>query len=356
MSQLVITGVGLVGPGESGAVPVDSGNGGGIGDGRPLPAPHAFLAEGFDPVALLGRKTSRFNHRTTLLAMAACGAALADAELEVTDEVRDGIGITVGTTYGSMAGAVRFGWDTFAEKRPYNVNPANFPNVVMNTAAGASAIKYGLRGANSTIAGGAVAGLAALRYAAVTLRACHADTIVVGAAEEYSVEHAWFASAVWASGPLGEGAAMFVLEREDIAAGAGRRPMVRLANVSTVTADVTDPASFRDRLTGALESARVPASAVRHLALRRTATASVNAAQELGVASVVTIPPAYSEARIGDCFSAHAAMQLAEVVSLARTQRWTEADAGVVLAADPDGALGVVVVTGVPHPGEGEQR
>lgn len=342
MSRLVITGQGLVAPDESGPVPVDS------GEGPPLPIPHAFLATDFDPVAQLGRKTSRFNHRGTLLAMAACGAALSDAGVEVTDEVRDTIGISLGTTYGSLAGVIRFGWDTFAQERPYNVNPANFPNVVMNTAAGASAIKYGLRGANSTIAGGAVAGLAALRYAAVSLRAGHADTVVAGAAEEFSIENAWFASTLWATGPLGEGAAMFVLERDDVAAIAGRRPLVELAKVCSVTADVTDAASIRAVLASALDSAGVPPAAVRHLALRRTGTAAIDEAQHLAASTVVPIPPAYSETRIGDCFSAHAAMQLAEIVSLARDQRWTAGDAGVVLAADPDGALAVAVVTGVP--------
>lgn len=334
MTELVITGAGAIRPQRT-EVPA--------GD-RPMPVTEAFLARDFDPVALLGRKTTRFNHRTSQLALAACGAALDDAGLTVTDEVRDMVGVTLGTACGSLTGAVDFGWDTFAEQLPYHVNPATFPNLVINTAAGAVAIKYGLRGANSTVAGGPLAGLSALRHAAVTLRAWHADTVLVGAAEEFSAPNAWHAYAVRPDAVPGEGAAVFVLERADVAHEAGRTPLARVGAVLTRTTDVRDPAMIRDAVRDALSAARTDASAVRAVALRTTGDAEVDTAQRTGLAEVLSQAAIDSAERMGDCYCAHAALQLADLLDAAR--EWVDGDAGIVLGVDPDGALAVAVLSG----------
>jgi 3-oxoacyl-[acyl-carrier-protein] synthase II len=326
--------------------------------------PNAYLVTGVDLVAMLGRKTTRFNNRSAQLAIAACGLALRDAGImgdgpDLTDEVRDSIGLTLGTTCGSISGIVEFGWDTFGE-RPYAVNPATFPNTVINTAAGAAAIKYGLRGANSTVAGGPLAGLGALRHAAVTLRAFHADTIVVGAAEEFTVQNAWLTRALRPGATPGEGAAMFVLERADVAAQAGRTPLARLAAIRASAADVTDPASFRDAVAAALATAGCRPSQVRHLAARVTGVAIVDEAQRAGLAAAVPVAPAYSEERIGDCYSAHTAIQVVDVLSTLRANTWDSDGSGdgvgVVVGADPDGALAVAVLAGVSDSKDGDDR
>jgi len=338
MSDLVITGSGTIRPVGT-PVPVPRGE-------RPLPVTEAFLPADFDPVALLGRKTTRFNHRSSVLALAACGAALADAALDVTDETRDMVGVTLGTTCGSLTGAVDFGWDTFAEQVPYHVNPAAFPNLVINTAAGAVAIKYGLRGANSTVASGPLAGLSALRHAEVTLRAWHADTVLVGAAEEFSAPTAWHAEALRPDAVPGEGAAVFVLERVEVALAAGRQPLARLGAVLTQTTDVRDPAAVRHAVLDALAAAKTTPDSVRGLALRTTGDPAVDAAQRAGLAEVLPLAPVDSARRIGDCYSAHAALQLDDLLTAARTEQWSGQDAGLVLAVDPDGALAVAVLNG----------
>ncbi|MGQ0838604.1 beta-ketoacyl synthase N-terminal-like domain-containing protein [Actinokineospora sp.] len=332
---LVITGVGVVAPTAAACV-----------DDRPLPRPVSFVAQGFDPVARLGRKTARFNSRTTLLALAACDSALADAGITVTDETRDGIGVTLGTTCGSLTGTVEFGWDTFAEERPYLVNAATFPNSVINTAAGAVAIRHGLRGANSTVAAGPLAGIAALRHAAVTLHAHHADTILIGAAEECTAPAAWWAAALRPDAVLGEGAAVLVLERADVAAAAGRAPVAAFGSALTVARDVTG-AGCAKAVRDALDRAGVEPSAVRTVALRLTGVAEVDDAQRAGVAAVLVVEPETDADTFGDCFSAHAALQLADLACRARSRHWGAGDAGVVLAADPDGAIAVAVLRGV---------
>jgi 3-oxoacyl-[acyl-carrier-protein] synthase II len=347
MSELVFTGWAALVP--DGRRPVAVGTDG----AQALPYPNAYLVTGVDLVAMLGRKTTRFNNRSAQLAIAACGLALRDAGImdddgidgvaDLTDEVRDSIGLTLGTTCGSVSGIVEFGWDTFGE-RPYAVNPATFPNTVINTAAGAAAIKYGLRGANSTVAGGPLAGLGALRHAAVTLRAFHADTIVVGAAEEFTTQNTWLTRALRPGTTPGEGAAMFVLERADVAAQAGRTPLARLAAIRTSAADVTDPASFRDAVAAVLAEAGCRPSQVRHLAARVTGVAIVDEAQRAGLAAAVPVAPMYSEERIGDCYSAHTAIQVVDALTALRANTWDRDGVGVIVGADPDGALAVAVL------------
>jgi 3-oxoacyl-[acyl-carrier-protein] synthase II len=354
MSELVFTGWAALAP--DGRRPVGT-------DGPPA-YPNAYLVTGVDLVAMLGRKTTRFNNRSAQLAIAACGLALRDAgimggdddaDTDLSDDVRDSIGLTLGTTCGSVSGIVEFGWDTFGE-RPYAVNPATFPNTVINTAAGAAAIKYGLRGANSTVAGGPLAGLGALRHAAVTLRAFHADTIVVGAAEEFTTQNAWLTRALRPGATPGEGAAMFVLERADVAAQAGRTPLARLAAIRTSAVDVADPASFRDAVAAVLAEAGCRPEQVRHLAARLTGVAIVDEAQRAGLAAAVPVAPVYSEERIGDCYSAHAAIQVVDVLTALRAQAWDGDGVGVIVGADPDGALAVAVLTGVSDSKDGDDR
>ena len=63
-------------------------------------------------------------------------------------------------------------------------------------------------------------------------------------------------------------------------------------------------------------------------------------------AAILPVPPAYSEHRIGDCYSAQAAIQLADTAVAARVQGWGPGDAGMILALDPDGLAGAAVLTG----------
>jgi 3-oxoacyl-[acyl-carrier-protein] synthase II len=342
-SALVITGIGVVGPDGSGPVPVTAAG------HTAVPGVRVFPAGGFDPEAELGRRTTRFNHRSTLLAVAACGAALRAAGLDISREDQNGIGVTLGTMCGSLTGTVAFGWETFAQPRPYNVDPSSFPNLVINTAAGAAAIKHGLRGPNSTVVGGPVAGINALRHAVLTLRAGHASTVLVGASEECGVYEAWFAAAARPGVVLGEGAAILVLECAEVASRGGRAPIATVRSVLTRAIDVADPADLRALVTDALATAGIPAGSVRRLALRITGSAPADAAAVSAVA-FLPVPPTYSEHLIGDCYSAHAAIQLADMVVTALDQDWSSADAGVVLALDPDGLAGAAVLAGPPAP------
>ncbi|MGW4368847.1 beta-ketoacyl synthase N-terminal-like domain-containing protein [Nocardia takedensis] len=193
-----------------------------------VPFRHACLVPDFDARTALGRKGTRSMDRMTALSVAAVGLLLDDGTGNRRAGVTDSAGLVLGTAMGSAQSMMSFTRDSLVEERPYLVNPAHFPNTVMNCAAGQSAIWHRLKGPNATVAGGRASGLLALRYALRLLRAGRTSTVLCGAVEEFSEARAWLE---WhARGRpdvektvLGEGAAMWLLEDEAAARAHGRR-------------------------------------------------------------------------------------------------------------------------------------
>ncbi len=141
----------------------------------------------FDPRELLGRANFRPVDRTGRLAIVATHLAL---EASGWDEERRGereLCLVLGTTFGSVRTIAEF--DRRAvEAGPKYAKPFDFANSVINAAAGQTAIWYGLRGTNSTVAGGAAAGLKALAYATDMVRSGRAEVVLAGGAEELCFE------------------------------------------------------------------------------------------------------------------------------------------------------------------------
>ncbi|WP_329619124.1 hypothetical protein OG357_00240 [Streptomyces sp. NBC_01255] len=323
----------------------------GRGAVRPDPVPRthtppsgpAFTAGSFDGEALLGRRTAQYNHRSAQLAMVAFGRALDDAGLRVSDDNRDRIGVTLGTAAGSVTGMAEFGMDTFSQPRPYMVAAAKSSHCVLSSPAGAAAIAYGLRGANATVASGPATGLAVLRHAVVMLRAGHADAVLAGASEEFTGPTSWVARAARGPQVQGEGAAAFVLEGQEAALAAGRTPLAALAAVDVRAVPDLSAGQFAGTIARALARAGVSAPDVSAVALRHTGVHAVDEAQRSGLAQALPEAAHVSdEERIGDCYSAHALLQLDRLLHEATLP-------AVIVAADPDGLLSVAVLKDVPR-------
>lgn len=215
------------------------------------PMDTAGLVPHFDARTALGRANTRSMDRATALAVATVGLMLKRSGPDATAAPPEGaeagagpsadgnIGLVLGTSNGSVHSMMGFTRDSMTMRRPYHVDPARFPNTVMNCAAGRCAIQYGLRGPNTTIAGGHATGLLALNYAVRLHRCGHAQTLLCGAVEEYSANRAWLEwhahagsdhaapnqnhdSDAGALQPLGEGCAAFRLESPQAARDGGR--------------------------------------------------------------------------------------------------------------------------------------
>jgi len=298
---------------------------------------------------LLGRKGLRQLDRTTALGLTACALALGELAEPLEEQLRFRTGAIVGTN-GSVRSSSEYSRETLIQTRPYLVNPSLFPNTVMNCAAGQIAIRNSFRGVNATLAGGALAGIQAFRYARNALARGYAEQLVVGAVEEFSPQAAWGwhnSSALQADSPVGEGSAMFLLEGPDTT-----RPVLAHVLASEVAYAGGARVSLIDTLTSVIRSALsrsgIDASTVTDVALGATGqigleTIEIQAVKAaLGDAVVQLLQP---KLVTGETFSAGAALQLAALLGT-----WDlsgdvgDERVGLVTAISPDGNVGCVVV------------
>lgn len=141
----------------------------------------------FDPVLFLGKKGLRDLDRSTRLLCSAAGLAIEDAKLAISDENTHSIGVSVGTTFGSLHSISQFDRSGLIEG-PRFVNPSHFPNTVLNSPASRVSIRFKIKGFNTTISTGFCSGLDAVSYAADFIRLNRADVILAGGVEELCEE------------------------------------------------------------------------------------------------------------------------------------------------------------------------
>jgi len=314
---------------------------------EPLPDPSAAVVDGFDITALLGRKGTSSFDRATGLAVVACGQALSDSGLAVTDETRQRIGIALGTTLGSLRSTSDFSRETLVQERPYLVNPVLFPNTVMNCAAGQAAIRYGLKGVNATIAGGPLAFLGALRYATNALRAGYADAVLTGCVEEYTPHAAWAVHRTRCAPPgvpTGEGAAVCVIERADTARAAGRNVD---ADVLAATAGfAASPSDWADSLAACVRRV-LPAAAVGSGQVDLVASADrAECAAAMSALDGVHPRELVAQEIFGECQAASGALQLASVLAVHRGDAGRDGQLALITGHTPEGAVGAALLRG----------
>ncbi|MEV6113824.1 beta-ketoacyl synthase N-terminal-like domain-containing protein [Streptomyces sp. NPDC052109] len=320
----------------------------GAADALPLPVKQAGLVPDFETRAVLGRKNTRSMDRATGLAVATVGMLLEDQRIAGAEPSGDGqdIGLVLGTTTGSAQSMMDFTRDSLTQDKPYLVDPARFPNTVMNCAAGQCAIWHGLRGPNTTIAGGKASGLSALGYA-VRLHQCgHAETVLCGAVEEFSPQRAWLE---WHARPesqgppvLGEGCALLLVESAEAARRAGRPVLAELLTVGIRVALEDPRAALADALRTALAEAGVAAEDVWAVGLDTADGVSAAAVDDVfGTPAPRRISV---EETIGDTGAASAVMQVAAVLSHAEDAPEARGRVALVPSVDRDGLVGCAVL------------
>jgi len=215
-----------------------------FGDGVPVLAAEV---RDFAPQQWLGPKGIRALDRSArLLAVAAHLCLTQVGRLAKEDEAGDpGLGLVCGTVFGSVHSIASFDWSG-VQDGPKLVNPGVFPNTVINSPAGQAGIKFRLRGINSTISAGLASSLIAFQYASDFLRFGRASMLLAGGVEELAEESylgfrkndllspdgspAPF-SAERNGVVLGEGSALFALERHASARDRGAAVLAEVAGV-----------------------------------------------------------------------------------------------------------------------------
>ncbi len=288
--------------------------------------------------------------------MVACGLALKDSRLDVSDANRDRVGIAIGTSTGSAKSASDYTRETLVQERPYLVNPLLFPNTILNCPAAQAAIWYSLKGVNATISGGQLTSLMALRYGTTVIRQGYADVLLVGAVEEFTPHTAWgfhHAGLLRNTDTLvGEGCVVFVVEEPANAIAAGRRPLAQIlacemAVYGELGHDAEVPRGLARCIQRALRRAGVAPGEVWAVAGCSTGDPVLDEVEQEGLALALHhMPPERINVKqqVGECYSAAGAFQLAALLSAFRTTANGAERCGLVTSIGHTGAVGCALV------------
>jgi 3-oxoacyl-[acyl-carrier-protein] synthase II len=297
MKGVVLTGLGVVSPlGQSADTLLA-----GLLEGRvaarpvtrfeasPFPCTAAATVPDFDPKAWVeNRKNLRLMTPAVLYGLAAVKLALQDAALPPgsVDPERLGLFVGAGTAFGELGDLVPAvergrgadgGWDPvrFAQEGMPIVNPLWLLKGLSNNVLGYASAQHDARGINQNYCNTGVGALQALGEAAWALAEGRADVLVAGGADSaVNPEHftgfgrLGVLSNAGHTRPFdarhdgfvpGEGAAFFVLEREEVARSRGARVLARVCGYGTATGlkglSGADPTAVEAALRRALEVA-----------------------------------------------------------------------------------------------------
>ncbi|MBT2377969.1 3-oxoacyl-ACP synthase [Streptomyces sp. ISL-111] len=316
------------------------------------PDGRACLVPGFALREVLGKKGTRSMDRVTGLAVTAVRDLLRDCEGRRRGGDEE-TALVLGTTTGSAQSMMDFTRASLVGDRPYYVDPSLMPNAVMNCAAGQCAIWHRLKGPNTTIAGGRVAGLSALSYAGGLLGSGRAETVLCGAVEEFSNARAWLdhhrRREDAAGALLGEGCAVFLLEST---AGQDGRALAEVLAVESRVYFGTEVSPVLDAcLDGVLARAEVNAEDV--WAVSASELAGTAGDQERAVLTARfgagALDRAPSLTPIGDTSGASAAFQIGSLLSLAEQGGAPTGSVVLVSSVDDDGIVACAVLRLLGH-------
>ncbi|MDD5019518.1 MAG: beta-ketoacyl-[acyl-carrier-protein] synthase family protein [Candidatus Omnitrophica bacterium] len=347
--KIVITGIGVVASngigkdvfwsalqkGESGIKPVS------LFDTDFMRSKLAGEIKDFDAKIYLGEKGLRLLDRATKLVNVAAKLALDDSGFRVTEENTDRVGVVLGTTLGSVWSISEFD-KTALKEGPRYVNPALFPNTVINSPASQISIRFKIKGFNTTISTGFTSALDALKYACDFIDMGRADAVLVGGAEELCLQtylgfyKLRFLSGSKEGGPeincpfdarrngivFGEGAAMVLIEDEKAARARGAHIYGEIASIGysflpfRLNKYHKLGTGLKEAMEKALQEAGLEPKDIGHISANANSTPEADCIETQAIKEVFgkdayRIPVSSVKSMVGETFSASGAMQLA---------------------------------------------
>jgi 3-oxoacyl-[acyl-carrier-protein] synthase II len=297
----------------------------------------------FDPLSFLNKKGLRDLDRSTRLACSAAKLAIDDSKLDIREDNTHSMGVSIGTTFGSLHSISQFDRTGLIEG-PRAVNPSHFPNTVINSPASQVSIRFKVKGFNTTISTGFCASLDAVSYAADFIKLNRADVVLAGGVEELCEEtfmgfhHLGCLSGTDGSEPLcspfdarrngtilSEGAAILVLEREEHAKQRCASVLGRVlgyANAFDPSADYNfnhAGKGLSNAITLALKDASLNPDDIDYICSCANATKGLdrmetNVIKEIFGKRAFTIPISAIKSMVGESFSASGALALTAAV------------------------------------------
>jgi len=138
--------------------------------------------KGFDPNQYLDRKEARRMDRFLQLGLVAAQEAMRDAELKITPDEADKVGVIVGSGIGGISTIVDAAI-TLHTRGPDRVGPFVVPMMLPDMLAGMIAIQTGAKGTNFAVASACATAGHALGEAAAIIRRGDAEVMLAGGAE-----------------------------------------------------------------------------------------------------------------------------------------------------------------------------
>jgi 3-oxoacyl-[acyl-carrier-protein] synthase II len=328
--EVVVTGVGAVTPLGVGARTLyERWRAGvsGIEDG-------AGRATEFEPTEHLTKKEVRRADRFTQFALVSSDEALHEAGWEDGDLPYDPdrIGCLIGTGIGGI-GTLEHGKEVLLEKGARAVSPLAVPLMMGNAAAGAVAMRHGLRGQSYSILSACAAGAHSIGAAARMIQTGDADAVVTGGSEAALTPLATAAfgaldalSEQGISRPfdaqrdgfvMGEGAAVLILEDGERARERGATILGRIAGYGAtsdahhLTAPRPDGAGAVEAMKRALEDAGFGPQDVVYVNAHGTSTQLNDRAETVAIKTVLGdgVPVSSLKSSIGHLLGAAGAVE-----------------------------------------------
>ena len=366
-SSVVITGVGAVTPLGAGARTLhERWTAGGCG----IVGGEAPCSE-FAPTDTMTAKEARRRDRFTQLAVAACAEAVADAGWEGgLPYAPERVGSVLGTGIGGI-GTLEANHATLQQHGAGSVSPLAVPLMMSNAGAAALSMRHGLRGQTYGVVSACAAGAHAIGAATRMIQAGDADAVVTGGSEAAltPLARAAFAAldATSSSGisrpfdarrdgfVMGEGAAVLVLERADLARARGARVLAEVAGYGAtsdahhLTAPDPDGAGAAAAIRAALADAGLEPEDVDYVNAHGTSTplndrAETNALKAALGDHARRVPVSSTKSAIGHLLGAAGAVEAVATVLALRdrvappTLGWAERDEGLDLDYVPGAA------------------
>jgi 3-oxoacyl-[acyl-carrier-protein] synthase II len=284
--------------------------------------------KGFDAVGFLGSKGLRVLDRSIKLVASAAKLALDDAGLDFSNADTEDVGVVIGASLGGIHSICEFHRDATKEGPQY-VNPALFPNTVINSPASQVSIKFNLKGFNVTISTGSSASLDAIKYALDFLRLQRARIVLAGGVEELCIE-TFFAlykigalagiTGVELSCPFdkrrngfifGEGAGILVLETLESAKSRNAHIYAEVLGFGWGYGSYRQ--GLKKAITRALGEAGLRPSDIDYICAGANSTKVGDTIEEKTIKDIFNDKPYVSSVKcmVGECFSATGAFQAA---------------------------------------------
>jgi 3-oxoacyl-[acyl-carrier-protein] synthase II len=297
----------------------------------------------FDALSFLGKKGLRELDRSTRLICSAAKLAIDDSRIEITEDTTHSMGVSIGTTFGSLHSISQFDRSGLIDG-PRFVNPSHFPNTVINSPASQVSIKFKIKGFNTTISTGFCASLDAVSYAADFIRLNRADVVLAGGVEELCEEtfmgfhKLGCLSGTDGSEPrcspfdarrngtiLSEGAAVLVLEDEQHALNRGAVILARVLGYGNAFDPMADSSfhhvgqGLKNAVKLALQEAALNPGDIDYVcacanSLKELDRMETNVIKEVFGLHALSMPVSAIKSMVGESFSASGALSLTAAV------------------------------------------